>query len=228
MTDEKPKVSADKYGIKKTDDGYKVDAKSLLASVGGVQGIVEASLPGFLYVLSFAIFHDVTISVVTVSVSVVLLTIRHLMKRRPISGLIGSFIGIALAIYLTVRPEGQAKDFYLPGFWQNAAYGSALLLSVLVRFPIIGLLVGFMTNQGLSWRKDRRKMRFFNLVTLLWVGLFATRLAITVPLYLVNDVVTLGFAKLVLGLPFYLTMIWVSWLLLRKVVSPAVDGILDK
>jgi hypothetical protein len=53
-------------------------------------------------------------------------------------------------------------------------------------------------------------------------------LAIEVPLYLVNDVVTLGFAKLVLGLPFYLTMIWVSWLLLRKVVSAADDGILDK
>ena len=138
MSEEMPKVSVDKYGIKKTDDGYKVDAKSLLESVGGVQGIVEASLPGFLYVLSFAIFRDVTISVVTVVVSVVLLTIRHLIKKRPISGLIGSFIGIALAIYLTVRPEGQAKDFYLPGFWQNGAYGAVLLLSVIVRYPVIG------------------------------------------------------------------------------------------
>lgn len=228
MSQDKPKISADKYGLTKTEDGYKVDAKSLLASVGGVQGIVETSLPGFLYVFTFAIFHDLTISITTVSVAVVLLTIRHLMKRRPISGLLGSFIGIGLAIYLTLRPEGQAKDFYLPGFWQNAAYGSVLLLSILVRYPVIGLLVGFMTNQGLSWRKHRRKMRFFNLVTLLWVGLFATRLAVEVPLYLVNDVVTLGFAKLVLGLPFYLTMIWVSWLLLRKVVSAADDGILDK
>jgi hypothetical protein len=228
MSDSKPKVSADKYGIKKTDDGYTVDAKSLLASVGGIQGVIEASLPGFLYVFSFAIFHDVTISVTTVVIAVILLTIRHLLKRRPISGLIGSFIGIGLAIYLTLRPEGQAKDFYLPGFWQNSAYGIVLLLSVLIRYPVIGLLVGFVTNQGLSWRKDRRKMRFFNLVTLLWVGLFAVRLAVELPLYLVNDVVTLGFAKLVLGLPFYLTMIWISWLLLRKVVSPVVDGILDK
>jgi hypothetical protein len=228
MSQDKPKISADKYGLAKTEDGYKVDAKSLLASVGGIQGIVETSLPGFLYVFTFAIFHNLTISIATVSVAVVLLTIRHLMKKRPISGLLGSFIGIGLAIYLTLRPEGQAKDFYLPGFWQNASYGSVLLLSILVRYPVIGLLVGFMTNQGLSWRKNRRKMRFFNLVSLLWVGLFATRLAIEVPLYLVNDVVTLGFAKLVLGLPFYLTMIWVSWLLLRKVVSAADDGILDK
>jgi hypothetical protein len=228
MAKEKPQISADKYGFTKTEDGYKVDAKSLLASVGGVQGIVETSLPGFLYVFSFAIFHDLKISITTVAIAVVLLTIRHLLKKRPITALLGSFVGIGLAIYLTLRPEGQARDFYLPGFWQNAGYGSVLLISILLRYPVIGLLVGFMTNQGLSWRNNRRKMRFFNLVTLLWVGLFATRLAIEVPLYLVNDVVTLGFAKLVLGLPFYLTMIWVSWLLLRKVVSTADDGILDK
>jgi hypothetical protein len=69
---------------------------------------------------------------------------------------------------------------------------------------------------------------FFDLVTLLWVGLFATRLAVELTLYFMGDIVTLGFIKLVLGLPFYLTMIWVSWLLLRKVVSPSQDGILDK
>jgi hypothetical protein len=102
-----------------------------------------------------------------------------------------------------------------------------LLLSVIVRFPLIGLLMGFLTNQGLSWRKDRRKVRFFDLVTLLWVGLFATRLIVEVPLYLAGDVVTLGFVKIVLGLPFYLTMIWVSWLLLRGVVKAELDGNLD-
>jgi hypothetical protein len=86
---------------------------------------------------------------------------------------------------------------------------------------------GLLTNQGLKWRKDRRKARYFDLVTLLWVGLFATRLAVELPLYLANDVVTLGFVKIVLGLPFYLTMIWVSWLLLRGVIRAELDGNLD-
>ena len=30
----KPEINSEKYGVKKTDDGYKVDAKSLLASIG--------------------------------------------------------------------------------------------------------------------------------------------------------------------------------------------------
>ena len=87
--------------------------------------------------------------------------------------------------------------------------------------------MGF-TGQGVEWRKDRRKVRFFDVVTLLWVAFFALRLAIQVPLYLTNQVVTLGFVRLVMGTPLFLVMIWISWLLLRKVITPAADGNLDK
>lgn len=228
MAKEKPKIDSEKYGVKKTDDGYKVDAKSLIASVGGVQGFIEATVPGLVYVLSFAIWQDLTISIVSVSIAMVALIIRHFLAKRPASALIGPVLGIALAIYLAQRPEGQPRDFYLTGFVTNAAYGGALLLSVLVRFPLIGVLVGFMTDQGLRWRKERRKVRFFNLVTWLWVAFFASRLAVQLPMYLANDVVSLGFTRIVMGTPYFLMMIWISWLLLRKVVSAKQDGILDK
>ena len=227
MSEEKKSSQAAKYGLRKTDDGYELDAKSLLGSVGGVQGLIETTLPGFLYVLTFTITRDVVIAASVVGVAVLALTIRHFVLKRPWTQLVGSLVGVGLAIWLTLRPGGQAGDFYLKDFWINAAYGSVLLLSVIVRFPLIGLLMGFLTNQGLSWRKDRRKVRFFDLVTLLWVGLFATRLIVEVPLYLAGDVVTLGFVKIVLGLPFYLTMIWISWLLLRGVVKAELDGNLD-
>ena len=228
MANEKPKIDSEKYGVKKTDDGYKVDAKSLIASVGGVQGFIEATVPGLVYVLSFAIRQDLTISIVSVSIAMVALIIRHFLAKRPASALLGPVLGIALAIYLAQRPEGQPRDFYLTGFVTNAAYGGALLLSVLVRFPLIGVLVGFMTDQGLRWRKERRKVRFFNLVTWLWVAFFASRLLVQVPMYLANDVVSLGFTRIVMGTPYFLMMIWISWLLLRKVVSAKQDGILDK
>lgn len=228
MAKEKPKIDSEKYGVKKTDDGYKVDAKSLIASVGGVQGFIEATVPGLVYVLSFAIWQDLTISIVSVSIAMVALIIRHFLAKRPASALVGPVLGIALAIYLAQRPEGQPRDFYLTGFVTNAAYGGALLLSVLVRFPLIGVLVGFMTDQGLRWRKERRKVRFFNLVTWLWVAFFASRLAVQLPMYLANDVVSLGFTRIVMGTPYFLMMIWISWLLLRKVVSAKQDGILDK
>jgi hypothetical protein len=227
VTEDKKSSQAAKYGLRKTEDGYHLDAKSLLGSVGGVQGLIETTVPGFLYVLTFTITRNTVIAVSVVGVAVLALTIRHFVLKRPWTQLVGSLVGVGLAIWLTLRPGGQAGDFYLKDFWINAAYGSVLLLSVIARFPLIGLLVGVLTNQGLQWRKDRRKVRFFDLVTLLWVGLFATRLLVEVPLYLAGDVVTLGFVKIVLGLPFYLTMIWVSWLLLRRVVKAELDGNLD-
>ncbi|NBR26620.1 MAG: DUF3159 domain-containing protein, partial [Micrococcales bacterium] len=173
MSEYKKESQAAKYGLRKTDDGYQLDAKSLLGSVGGVQGLIETTLPGFLYVLTFTITRDAVISASVVGVAVLALTIRHFVLKRPWTQLVGSLVGVGLAIWLTLRPGGQAGDFYLKDFWINAAYGSVLLLSVIARFPLIGLLVGFLTNQGLQWRKDRRKVRFFDLVTLLWVGLFA-------------------------------------------------------
>jgi len=217
-----------KYGVTKGDDGYQVNAASLLKSVGGVQGLIESTLPSFLYVLTFAFSRSVSISVSVVGIAVIALSIRHFLLKRPATQLLGSLVGIGLAIYLTLRPGGQAGDFYLKDFWINGAYGSTLLLSVIVRWPLIGLIVGLLTSQGITWRKDRRKVRFFDLVTLMWVGLFATRLAVELPLYLLGDIVALGFVKLVLGLPFYLSMIWLSWRLLRKVISTETDGILDK
>ena len=217
-----------KYGITKNEDGYQVNAKSLLESVGGVQGLIETTLPSFLYVVTFAFSRSVFISVSVVAIAVLALTVRHIVKKRPLTQLVGALLGIGLAIYLTLRPGAQAGDFYLKDFWINGAYGSVLLLSVIVRWPIIGVIVGFLAGQGLTWRKDRRKVRFFDLVTLLWVGLFAVRLAVELPLYLLGDIVALGFIKLVLGLPFYLTMVWVSWRLLRKVITPEQDGNLDQ
>jgi hypothetical protein len=167
VSESKSKVNIQKYGLKQSEYGYQLDFKSLLASVGGVQGLIESTLPGFLYVLTFAIWGNLTISITVVGVAVCLLTIRHIVMKRPLSQLVGSLIGIALAIYLTLRPGGQAGDFYLKDFWTNGIYGSVLLLSVIIRFPIIGVMVGLFTNQGLTWRKDRRKVRFFDLVTLL-------------------------------------------------------------
>lgn len=220
-------IRAAKYGLRKTESGYQLDAKSLLASVGGVQGLIETTLPGFLYVLSYSIFHSLVWSIALVATSVLALTVRHFIKRRPVTQLLGSLLGVALAIYLTLRPGGRATDFYVKDFWLNGAYGAVLLLSVLIRLPLIGVVFGLLTNQGLKWRKMRRKVRYFDLVTLLWVGLFAIRLAVELPLYFSNDVVTLGFVKIVLGLPFYLTMVWVSWLLLRGVFRVELDGNLD-
>ena len=90
---------------------------------------------------------------------------------------------------------------------------------LLARYPVIGLLVGILANEGLEWRADARKRRVLTIATLLWLGLFATRLIAGVPLYLAGEVELLGVVKLVLGVPFYAAMLWITWLMVRSVYS---------
>jgi hypothetical protein len=60
-------------------------------------------------------------------------------------------------------------------------------------------------------------MTVFTVATLLWVGLFAARLLVQYPLYLVNNLGALGVARLIMGLPLYAAVLWLNWLLVREV-----------
>ena len=94
---------------------------------------------------------------------------------------------------------------------------SALLASIAVRWPLIGIVVGFLTNEGFEWRANKSKRRVLYLVTWLWAGLFALRLLVEVPLYLARQAEWLGATKLLLGVPLYAILLWLTWLLVRAV-----------
>ena len=218
---EKPDLSkqaAAKLGLRQDETGASFDAKSLSASLGGWLGVVESVAPATAFVLCFAISQQVLISVlVAVAVSIVFIA-RQIIKGKPLTQAIAGLVGIALAAYLPLRPGGEARDYFVPGFFTNIGYGGVLLLSVLVRWPIIGVLVGFLKGMGTEWRKNASLRRRFNWVTLLWVGLFGSRLLVQVPLYLANSVEALGIARIIMGVPLYALCIWLSWLVLRAVI----------
>ncbi|MCU1533788.1 MAG: hypothetical protein JWR53_269, partial [Glaciihabitans sp.] len=96
-----------------------------------------------------------------------------------------------------------------------------LLVSILVRWPLIGIIVGFLTNEPTEWRHDKAKRRILYLVTWLWVGLFAARLVIEVPLYLAHETALLAGARLITGVPLYAIVLWVTWLLVRAAYGRA-------
>ena len=50
-------------------------------------------------------------------------------------------------------------------------------------------------------------------ITWLWIGLFALRLIVQVPLYMTNQVGWLGTTRLVMGIPFWALAIWISYLI---------------
>jgi hypothetical protein len=129
---------------------------------------------------------------------------------------IAGALGIGLSAYLTLRDGGHPADYFIQGFFTNIAYGLVLAISILVRWPVIGFLVGLFRSEPLGWRVDKKLLRRADLSTALFVALFSLRLAVQLPLYFANQIEALGIARVAMGVPLYALCIWLSWLLLRS------------
>ena len=196
-----------------------ISKTSVLGAVGGWLGIIESILPAMLFVTVLSITKNTVAAVVSaVSVSAFFLLLQ-LIRKKPLTQAIAGAIGIGISAFLPLREGGQAADYFIQGFFTNAIYGSVLLISVIIRWPIIGLLVGALLGDAKSWRKDKALARRFQVATLLWIGLFSARLLVQVPLYFAGQTELLGVFRIAMGVPLYALCIWFTWLLIRGAVS---------
>lgn len=205
-----------KAGIAKVAPGEVPTAKSLLAAVGGARGLVEAILPGLGFLVTFAITQKLLPSVIApVAVSLVFVVIRLLRRSNPTQAIAGVF-GVALSAGLALW-TGRAEDNFVLGLIINVCSVAVLLASILVRWPLIGLIVGLLTNEITEWKKSPAKRKVLTLATWLWVGLFSLRLIVQAPMYFSGKVELLAATKLLMGVPLYAAMLWVTWLLITSV-----------
>ncbi|MCU1438430.1 MAG: hypothetical protein JWP66_1517 [Naasia sp.] len=207
-------AAARRAGFGALADGEAVTGRTVLDTVGGVRGILEALVPGVVFVALFATTDSLPIALgVSVGMSVLFVVLRAV-QRSPVSPAIGGLVATVASAALAMF-TGRAEDNFLLGIITNAAYGGGLLISVLVGWPLLGLAIGFLFGEGTAWRKDRRKFRAMQGLTLMWVVLFVLRLVVQVPLYASGEIELLGTFKLIMGLPLFAPLLVVSWLVVR-------------
>jgi hypothetical protein len=211
-------AAAQNSGFGKVTPGETPTAGALLGAMGGVRGIVESLLPGFLFVIVYAITQETLPSVLIPAAIAVLFVLVRLVTRTPVVPALVGLLGIAVSAALAIF-SGDAKENFVLGFWLNGAYVVGLLVSLVVRWPVIGIIVGLLRGEGTAWRADKAKYRIAFVTTVLWTCMFAARLAVQVPLYYADQTQLLGGAKLVMGLPLYAATLWVTWLLVRAVYA---------
>lgn len=222
MNDDNLKASAaKKLGVSSVDGKLSLDGKSVLEGMGGKLGIAETILPSVLFGSSFAITGQALIAVSLAGGTSALFIVYRLITRRSASSALVGALAVGFAAWLALREGGQAVDYFIPGFITNAVYAMALLVSILVRWPLIGVLVELLRGQGTLWRKDRKIVTLYSLVTGLWVGFFSLRLAVQVPLYVSGSAELLAAARVAMGPPLYAGVILVTWLILRATVLRA-------
>jgi hypothetical protein len=217
-SDELRESAAKRLGVSAENGSLQFDRKSVLAGMGGWLGIVETILPSVLFGTSFAISGEALISVTLAGgTSLIFVFYRLLTKKSASSAVIGG-LAVGLAAWLALRDGGQAVDYFIPGFITNAVYGSVLLISILVRWPIIGVLVEVLRGQNMTWRKNNRTLAIYSAITAFWVGFFSLRLAVQLPLYFAGNTELLATARVAMGPPLYALVILITWLMLRGTV----------
>jgi len=189
-------------------------------TIGGPLGVAESALPAVAFVVAYTISGSDTEVSAGVAVAVALaFGVAALIRRGPLLNVVSGVFGVLFAAFVATK-SGKAENFFLPGLLFNAGYAAAFLISIVAGWPLVGVIVGTIDGEGNSWRGDRVRTRVFVWATWVWVGLFALRLLVQLPLYLAGDVVALGVARTAMGLPLFALGLWITWRLVRR---PAAD-----
>lgn len=212
------KAAAQRLGVSHENGTLKLDGKSLLAGMGGWYGIIETILPSVLFGLALAVYGEPVIAVaVAGGTSLIFLSYRLITRKSAASALTGALV-VGFAAWLALREGGEAVDYFIPGFITNAAYGTVLLISILVRWPLIGVLVELLRGHGMGWRKQGKLVALYSMITAFWVAFFGVRLAVQLPLYFTEQAELLATARVLMGPPLYALVILSTWLMLRATV----------
>jgi hypothetical protein len=189
---------------------------SLEKSIGGVRGLLESVVPITLFSVIYGITDDIRTSSIAALVPSVFFAIWRLAKREPLLQAVSGAIGIGIGAYLATR-TGRSENFFATSILKNIAFAVAYLVSIAVRWPLIGVALGFALGEGTGWRAVPERLRAYQRATWIWVGMFSLRVAVQVPLYLAAMTATLGFVNVVLGLPLFAATAYLTWLVIRRV-----------
>ena len=192
-------------------------AGNLFSAVGGVRGVIESTAPGFLFLVVFTITGDLFPSVIApVAVAIVILLTR-LFQRLPVLPAVSGGIGIALSAGFALW-TGRAEDNFVGGFIINTVSMLVMLVSNVIRRPLIGVVTNVLVAENPA-RTNPIVRRAAYLATVVWACFFGLRLAVQIPLYLSHATGALAATKLLMGVPLYAALLWVTWLMMRSALS---------
>jgi hypothetical protein len=179
-------------------------------AIGGWRGLIDSALPSMLFILIFVFQKNLNNALIAALVLGGVLLIIRLFERKSLTQVFSGFIGLSISVFLTWRTK-DASNFFLTGIVTNGIYGFFLLISVLIRKPLIGYLVGSLVGDTSGWLKHPLLVRAYTTVTWLWVAVFGLRLLVQIPLYLNDNIALLGTVKIFMGWPLYLFAVWLTY-----------------
>ena len=204
----------------------------LAKALGGRRGMLEAAVPTLAFTVVFLTTHDLRVAVaLSVGTALVLLVVRAV-QRSTAQFVLNSLVGIAIGAFFAWRSargggdaDDQALAYFLPGLIYNAGYSVLMVLSNVVRWPLVGFMVGSVAGDPTEWHRDPQVVRLCRNLTWMLALPCLVRLVVQLPLYLSGRaaadagpmVAALGVTKIAMGWPLQLlALAGMAWLLARN------------
>jgi hypothetical protein len=220
--DDPPSVAAEQPQFRYVEEFVRYQ---LSQSLGGARGMIESALPFIAFTIAWVIARQLYPAIAAAAVVAVLLGLIRLIQRQSLKYVAQAVIPTAIAVLIATR-TGRAQDVFLPGILYNGALAALSIVTVAIRKPLVGFIIGAAVGDPTGWTKDRGLVRMTSKLTCVLAVPYITRFVIQLPLFLTGQVVLLGIAKVVLGWPLLIAALAVMGLMLSKGKTPMEDSAL--
>ncbi|MBB3036556.1 DUF3159 domain-containing protein [Hoyosella altamirensis] len=183
--------------------------------IGGFSGAFLTLLPVF----AFIVVNDFEGLWAAIGASIgvaAIVGIVQLLRRETLGAAFVGLGGVVLSSFVAAV-LGEARGYYLIGNIVTAAISAILLISILVRRPLIGQIWASANFQGSFWREDRTSLRYYDFATALWFVAAFSRFVVQQWLYNLDETTWLGIARVAMGWPLTLLVVLPTIWAVRRV-----------
>jgi hypothetical protein len=203
-----------------------VTEAALFEAFGGVRGMVETTVPGLVFVAVYTADRDIKVSALAALGLSVVMGVTRLVSRGTLKHAFGGVFGVAFGAVFAMM-SGNAKNFYLPGMLYTLGLAVAYLVTAAAGVPLLGLILGPVFRENLSWRKrNPGRLKAYTKASWAWGLILLAKSAILFPLYWWGNATQLGWVKVALGIPPFLLAVYLTWIILVK-APPPIDVIAE-
>lgn len=195
--------------------------ETLLEQMGGIGGLVYSTLPILVFVPVNAIWNLRPALYAALGTAAAIL-IWRLVRGEKIQPAISGFIGVGICAYIAHR-TGTAKGYFLFGIYTSLVYGGVFLISILVRWPLVGVIWNALNGIPSRWRSVRRARTLYDVATLGWVIVFGARYLVQSQLYDSDETGWLAFARIAMGWPLAAIALLVTFFAIRRADAAVIE-----
>ena len=191
------------------------DRDKVIGALGGVKGLIDSGLPAIVFLVTFNVTDELRTAIWGALGLSLVLAIYRLARKDTIQHSTSGVVGVLICAYFANR-SGNATDFYVPKLLTNLGYGSVYLIANLAGWPVLGLVLGPLLGENLTWRNNPKRKKMYMKASWIWVAMFFSRIAVQYPIYKSGNVNLLGTVNLAMGYPLFFAAAYFTWVIIRS------------